>query len=66
VAALGTASLQDGATAASAHPGAEAMLLGALQIVRLKGALQRNPPRQAARRLRYNMNDTARRQTTSP
>ena len=65
VAALGPTSLQHGAPTTGAHPGAEAVLLGALQIVRLKGALQRSPPRQAARRLRVqqeSLERTARRQ----
>ena len=49
VAALGAASLQHGAAATSGHASAEAVLLGTLQVVGLKGALQRRPPQQAAR-----------------
>ena len=44
VAALGTTSLENGTPTTGAHPGAETVLLGTLQIVRLKGALQRRPP----------------------
>ena len=50
VTALGPTSLENGAAALGAHAGAEAVLLGALQVVRLKGALQRKPPRKATPR----------------
>jgi hypothetical protein len=48
VPALGPASFQNGTPATGAHPGAEAVLLGTLQIVRLVGAFQRKPPGRAA------------------
>ena len=41
---LGAARLQDGTPGAGAHPSTEPVLLGTLQIVRLKGALHRRPP----------------------
>ena len=47
VPALGPPRFQDGAATLGAHTGAKAVLLGALQIVGLKGALQRKPPRKA-------------------
>ena len=43
VAALGTARLQHGAAASSAHAVAKAVLAGTTTIVRLERALQRNP-----------------------
>jgi hypothetical protein len=41
---LGPPRFDHGAATTGAHPGAEAMLLRTMQVVRLKGALHRKPP----------------------